>query len=85
MAQFIAIGGGFGMEGKNANTYTIAQKKSEAILIGRPSLPSLNFDGRSGSPRRRLKVIVPMETIYEVRRETVPIDMMMLNATTEPM
>lgn len=85
MAQFINSKGGFGIGGKNAKMYTTTKNSKDAMLTGRPNLPSLNFEGRRGCSLIRRQVMAPMETIYEVTRAAVPIDMMMLKAMAEPM
>lgn len=56
----------------------------DAILIGSPARPSLNFEGRSGSPRIRLRVIQEIDTMYDARIAAVDKDAIFIRAAEEP-
>jgi hypothetical protein len=77
-------GVGFGPMGMNEKMKTNTRKTKDAILIGNPARPSLNFEGRSGSPRTRLRVMQAMDTIYDARMAAVESDAMFISATEEP-
>jgi hypothetical protein len=61
--QFIPAGVGFGPIGKKEKMKMKTRKTIDAMLIGSPARPSLNFDGSSGSPRIRLSAMQEMETL----------------------
>lgn len=54
---------GFGPPGKNENTKMKTRNMIEIMLMGRPARPSLNFDGKRGSPRMRLRAMQEIETM----------------------
>jgi hypothetical protein len=82
--QFIPAGVGFGPIGMKENVKTKTRKTRDAMLIGRPARPSLNFEGRSGSPRILLSVMQAMDTMYDARIAAVESDAMFMRATEEP-
>lgn len=84
MLQFMPAGVGFGPIGIKENTKTNVRKMIDAILIGSPARPSLNFEGRSGSPRMRLRVIQEIDTMYDARIAAVDKDAIFIRAAEEP-
>lgn len=61
---------------------TTARKASDAMLIGNPSFPRLNFEGNMAWPERRLQTKQPMQTVYETMRTPFVKDTRLLKATT---
>ena len=53
-------------------------------LTPTPQRPSEKRAGGSGSPRRRLAKMLPMESMYELRRADMVKDTMALRATLDP-
>jgi hypothetical protein len=48
MVQFISADWGSGVVGKKENMKVTMRKISEAMLMGKPHFPKLNFDGSNG-------------------------------------
>lgn len=82
--QFIPAAVGFGPMGKNDSTKTKTKKMIEAMLIGRPARPRLNFDSNKGSPRILFNVIHDMDTMYEAIMAPVDKEAMFMSATDDP-
>jgi hypothetical protein len=83
-AQFMSATVGRGPTGKKQNTQAKKRKSTAMMLIGRPSLPRSNLDGKSGSPRIRFNAIHEIEIMYEVSIEATPRETTCMNATVEP-
>lgn len=84
MLQFIPAGVGFGPIGIKENTNTNVRKIIDTMLTSRPARPSLNFEGRSGSPRMRFRAMHDIDTIYDARIAAVDNDAIFIRATEEP-
>lgn len=54
------------------------------MLIGNPSRPRSNLDGRSGSPLMRFRATHEIVIRYDVSIEATPREMTCMNATVEP-
>lgn len=84
MLQFIPSGVGFGPIGKNERTKITQRKTIEMMFRGSPARPSLNLEGRSGSPRMRFKAMQEIETIYDAIIAAVDKDAMLMRAAEDP-
>lgn len=75
---------GLGAVGKKVKTHKKNRNNTAMMLIGKPNLPRLNFDGRSGSPRILFNATQPIDIRYDVSIAAAPRDMTCMKATLEP-
>ena len=76
---------GLGPVGQKLMTNKNARNSIEMIFSGRPHFPSTNFEGSMGSLRRRLAMMHPIDTMYELSKAATDMLLMMLKAMVLPM
>ena len=84
MFQFIVVAVTGRLVGKKAKMKKEKRKQSAMTLIAMPHRPSEKRAGGSGSRRRRLANMQPMESMYELSSAVMVRETIALRATLEP-